>query len=106
MTPRVTAKHPAALDVLRGRIETTDNAILALLKKRMGLARMIGVTKAAAGLPVLDPAREARVVRRTAARAAELGMPAEEVRSLFWSIIALCRSEQMQARVAASRSSK
>ena len=103
MTPRATAKPLPVLDVLRGRIEKTDDAILALLKKRMTLARTIGVTKAAHGLPVLDPAREARVVRRAAARAGELGMPAEEVRSLFWSIIALCRSEQMQARLTAAR---
>ena len=106
MTPRATTKQPAALAVLRGRIEKTDDTILGLLKKRMGLARMIGVTKAAAGLPVLDPAREARVVRRAAARARALQMPAEEVRSLFWSIIALCRSEQIQARITAARSRK
>lgn len=106
MTPRATARHPAALEVLRARIEKTDDAILGLLKQRMGLARAIGVTKAASGLPVLDPAREARVVRRAAARAGELGMPAEEVRSLFWSIIALCRSEQMQARLKAASSRK
>ena len=88
----------SSLDALRGRIERIDDALLALLQKRMRLARGIGSAKLEAGLPVLDPAREARVVRRAAARARELGMPTEEVRSLFWSIIALCRSEQMQAR--------
>ncbi len=93
----------AAIDALRARIEKTDDVLLALLQRRMKLARAVGKAKLAAGLPVLDPAREARVVRRVATRARELGMPAEEVRSLFWSIIALCRSEQITSRVASAR---
>jgi chorismate mutase len=91
-------RDAAAIDALRLRIEKTDDRLLALLQRRMRLARAIGGAKLGAGLPVLDPAREARVVRRVAARARELGMPAEEVRSLFWNIIALCRSEQLFAR--------
>ena len=103
MTSRTPGKQLATLERLRARIEKMDDAMLALLKKRMRLARTIGAEKAAAGMPVLDMAREARGVRRAAARARELGMPAEEVRSLFWNIIALCRSEQIQARRAAGR---
>ena len=96
MTP-ARVRRPA-LESLRARIERTDDALLVLLQRRMRLARAIGGAKLEAGLPVLDPAREARVVRRAATRARELGMPSEEVRSLFWSIIALCRSEQLLAR--------
>ncbi len=100
------AKGAAAIESLRTRIERTDDALLALLQRRMALARGIGRAKLVAGLPVLDPAREARVVRRVAIRARELGMPAEEVRSLFWSVIALCRSEQIHARMSAARAAK
>ena len=102
MTRERDAKGMAAIDSLRVRIEKADDALLALLQRRMRLARAIGKAKQEAGLPILDPAREARVVRRVAARARELGMPAEEVRSLFWNIIALCRSEQIHARTALS----
>lgn len=102
MTPGREGKGTPAIDSLRIRIEKTDDLLLALLQRRMRLARVIGNAKHAAGLPVLDPAREARVVRRVAVRARELGMPAEEVRSLFWNIIALCRSEQINARTARS----
>ncbi len=92
-------KTPARrLEVLREEIEATDDRILALIRKRMDLARAIGTAKAAAGLPILDPVREARVVRRVATQARAREMPAEEVRSLFWGIIALCRSEQVSAR--------
>jgi hypothetical protein len=38
-----------------------------------------------------------------AAQARELGMPGEEVRSLYWSIIALCRSEQVTGIARAPR---
>lgn len=100
MTPNREGKGAAAIDSLRVRIEKTDDLLLALLQRRMRLARAIGAAKLEAGLPVLDPAREARVVRRVATRARELGMPSEEVRSLFWNIIALCRSEQINARTA------
>jgi chorismate mutase len=98
MTPAET--HPASprLAALRSKIEGTDDAILGLIVKRAELARKIGAAKKRAGLPVLDPAREAQVVRRAAARARELGMPGEGVRVLFWQIIALCRAEQLPAR--------
>jgi chorismate mutase len=95
MTPAKRKTPADALAALRRQIEGTDDAILALVAQRMRLARAIGRQKQRAGLPVLDPAREARVVRRIATQARELGMPGEEVRSLFWSIIALCRSEQI-----------
>ena len=102
MTARTTtgSARLRALRALRARIERTDDRILALLVQRTALARMVGAAKHSAGLPVLDPAREAQVVRRAAARARELGVPAEQVRSLFWQIISLCRGEQLPARPA------
>ncbi len=98
--PRITPARRLA--VLREEVEATDDRILALICKRMELARAIGAAKNAAGLPVHDPVREARVVRRVATQARALAMPGEEVRSVFWSIIALCRSEQVPARTAKS----
>ncbi len=91
------------LAALRKRVERTDDAILALLVKRTVLARQIGAAKAASRRPVLDPAREARVVRRAAARARDLGLPPEPVRALFWDIIAMCRAEQVRLPVAAGQ---
>jgi chorismate mutase len=98
MTPATAKPTPPRLAALRAKIEGTDDAILGLIVKRAELARKIGAAKKRAGLPVLDPAREAQVVRRAASRARELGMPNEEVRTLFWQIIALCRAEQLPAK--------
>jgi chorismate mutase len=100
---RAKEKPEAGLARLRRQIEVTDDAILALIAERMRLARAIGDVKRRAGMPVLDPLREARVIRRMAAQARELGMPGEEVRSLYWSIIALCRSEQVTGIARAPR---
>lgn len=94
MTPA--SRATAAVSRLRGGIERTDQALLALLVRRMKFARQVGQAKHRAGLPVLDPAREAKVVRQAAERARSLGMPPEAVRTIFWSIIVMCRGEQLQ----------
>ncbi len=46
------------------------------------------------GKPVLDPGREAAVVRRASERARELGIDPELVRDLIWRIIDAARQAQ------------
>ena len=104
---QATRRTPQSIARLRERIERTDDALLSLLLRRATLARQVGRAKERAGLPLLDPVREARVVRRAGARARELGMPPEAVRALFWGIIAMCRSEQVRdPQAVASRTSR
>jgi chorismate mutase len=45
-------------------------------------------------MPVLDPGREAQVVRGAVERARELGLDEEMTRDIFWRIIAAARSAQ------------
>ena len=54
----------------------------------------IGRTKAELGLPVMDPAREAAVVRRVAALAREKGVDEELARDVIWKIMASARETQ------------
>lgn len=54
----------------------------------------IGRAKEALGLPVLDPPQEARVVRRAAAIAREVGVDEEMTRDVVWRIIAAARDAQ------------
>jgi chorismate mutase len=82
------------LDVARGEIEATDREIVALIARRLGLARAAGATKQARGLPVWDPAREAAVLRVVATEAREQQLDPEAVRQVFWCIIGLCRGAQ------------
>jgi chorismate mutase len=84
-----------ALDDVRRRIEEIDRRIIAALAERLQLARSAAAAKRAAGAPTLDPPREAAVVRRAADLAREHDLPAEEVRTIFWHVIGLCRRAQV-----------
>jgi len=88
----------AALDSLgqcRQQIESLDRELIGLLAKRVALSKEIGAMKKVAGLPTLDPAREAEVIRRAAAMAREAGLSDEKVRDIFWHVIGLSRAVQV-----------
>jgi chorismate mutase len=82
------------LEALRARIREVDEALVRLVGERRALVLAIGRAKAALGLPVLDPPQEARVVRRAAELARELGVDEEAVRDILWRIVASARDEQ------------
>lgn len=84
----------ARLDELRRTIAELDAALIDVLARRLATAVEIGTVKANLGLPVLDPAREAEVVRRAAARARECGVDAELVRDVLWRVMAQARGVQ------------
>lgn len=84
----------AALDQLRLEIEAVDVRLVELIAQRVLLARQVGLLKRGAGLPTLDPAREANVVRHASALARDAGLAAEEMREIFWHVIGLCRRAQ------------
>lgn len=82
------------LEALRGRIAAADEALVDLLAERLELARAIGAVKRELGLPVMDPAREAQVVRRAAERARDRGVDPELVRDVVWRVMAQARGAQ------------
>ena len=87
---------PEELERLRGEIEQIDRELIRLIKERVDLARQVGKTKRGSGLPILDPSREAAVVRRAGELAREAGLADEDVRYLFWHLIGLSRRAQME----------
>ena len=89
---------PAAerLGELREQIEQIDRSIIGLIGERVRLAREVGIAKHELGLPTLDPAREAAVVRRAGELAREAGLGDEDVRYIFWHLIGLSRRAQME----------
>jgi chorismate mutase len=87
----------AELLQIRQEIERVDHALIALIAERVSLAERVGVAKRALGLPVLDPAREAAVVRRAGTVARDAGLQDEDVRYIFWHLIGLSRRAQMEA---------
>jgi chorismate mutase len=80
----------------RAEIEIIDAAVIDLLAKRMRLAREVGSVKRAEGLPLVDPAREAAVVARASALARDAGLAEEEVRALYWRVMAMARRVQAE----------
>lgn len=79
---------------LRDRISRLDDELIRLMGERRELVLAVGRLKRELGLPVLDPPREARVVRKAAARARALGVDEEMTRDVLWRIIASARAEQ------------
>ena len=84
----------ARLDHLRKRITQVDDELIRLIGERRRLVLDVGRIKDALGLPVLDPAREAAVVRKAARRAREVGVDEEMTRDVLWRIIASAREAQ------------
>lgn len=86
-----------ALAECRDEIEAVDRQLVVLLGQRVALGRRTSVLKQAAGLPLLDPQREAAVIRRAVEAARGEGLPEEPVREIFWQIVGLVRRVQEQA---------
>lgn len=96
MTSSEDDRLEAELDALRERISRVDDDLIRLIGQRKELAVAIGKVKQRLGLPVMDPAREARVVRKAAERARELGVDEELTRDVIWRIIAAARAQQAE----------
>ena len=91
-------EHPPDLSVLpdlRDQIRGIDDELLTLVRKRLEVARRVADAKRDAGLPVLDPAREAAVVRYAGEFAREHGLVEEDVRALFWALVGLTRRAEL-----------
>src|SRR5688572_1296109 len=91
ITPEVTV----ALAERRRDVDRIDRQIVELLSERVRAGKDIGALKRTAGLPTIDPAREAEVIRRAAELAREMGVPNEPLRAIFWQIIGLSRRAQV-----------
>lgn len=85
------------LAACRDEIERLDNEIIGLLARRIVLGKRTGALKQAAGLPILDPSREAAVIRRVTETARAGGLPVEPVREIFWQIVGMSRRAQETA---------
>jgi chorismate mutase len=88
------AADTVELEAIRAEIERVDEAIVFLIHQRLRLARRVGELKRTVGMGVLDPSREAAVVRRAGALARERGLDDEAVRDVFWRLIEMARAAQ------------
>ena len=89
--------HGAALTQLakcRDEIESIDKDLIALLSRRLALGAQIGDLKREEGMPILDPSREAAVIRRVTESARAASLPVEPIREIFLHIVAMSRRAQ------------
>jgi len=86
----------AELARCREEIERIDNEIVSLLSRRLTLGKRTGELKRIAGLPILDPTREAAVIRRVTGVARDADLPTEPIREIFWQIVGMSRRVQEQ----------
>jgi chorismate mutase len=82
------------LTELRERIDALDRELVLLMAARCRLASAAGQWKRSSGVALVDPPREAAVVRRAALHAREAGIDEEMIRRVFWSLIELARKSQ------------
>ena len=91
----MTDRDPLAeLAECRTEIEDLDRRLVVLLAERVALGRRTATLKKAAGLPILDPQREAEVIRRAVGTAREHDLPVEAIREVFWHVVGLSRRAQ------------
>ncbi|MGQ0538153.1 MAG: chorismate mutase [Gemmatimonadaceae bacterium] len=83
------------LGTSRSEIERLDRALVGIIAQRMQWARTAGAVKRASGRTVMDPAREAAVVRQASVLARAAGLPDDDVRAIFWHLISLSRRAQL-----------
>lgn len=86
----------AALVECREAIERIDRRIVELIAERTAIGRRTSTLKRTAGLPILDPKREAEVIRRAVATAREHSLAIEPVREIFWHVVGISRRAQLE----------
>ncbi|ABO08336.1 chorismate mutase [Pyrobaculum calidifontis] len=74
------------LSTLREALDWVDGALMHLLKRRLEICRDIGRIKKAAGLPIYDDEREAKVLKR-----------AGDFKQLFEILVQMCKAVQIVA---------
>lgn len=83
---------------LRASIDRVDEMLIALIGERQRLARAVGAAKRAAGVSVVDAAREQAVRRHIVSLAADHGVSADDASKLADQLIRSACAAQGLAR--------
>ncbi len=94
MTGEPESEGLTELRACRDELEGLDRELIDIISRRIAIARRTAGLKRAANLPILDPQREAVVIRNAVTHARSVGVPEEPVREIFWHIVGLSRRIQ------------
>ena len=89
---------PRALPVLRAMVDALDRDLLQIMARRMALVAEIAAVKRVEGRRIRDAQREREVLEDRASRAEELGLPREEMESIFRLLLRASRDHQAALR--------
>ena len=89
---------PRPLPLLRAMVDALDRDILQIMARRMALVGEIAAYKRQHGLRIRDAARERQVLDDRAQGAEELGLPRDEMESIFRLLLRASRDHQAALR--------
>ena len=92
------ADTPRPLPVVRAMIDALDRDLLQIMAKRMALVAEIAAYKRLHGLKIRDASRERELLRDRHEHATELGLPSEEIESIFRLLMRSSRDHQAALR--------
>ena len=92
------AETPRPLPVVRAMIDALDRDLLQIMAKRMALVAEVAAYKRQHGLKIRDAGRERELLRDRHERARELGLPSEEIESIFRLLMRSSRDHQAALR--------
>ena len=89
---------PRPIEVLRAMVDATDRELLGLLARRTFLVSEIALAKRERGLKIRDFARERQILDDRGQRARGLGLPRDEIESIWRLILRASREHQAALR--------
>jgi chorismate mutase/prephenate dehydrogenase len=89
---------PRALPVVRAMIDALDRDLLQIMARRMALVAEVAAYKRAHGIRIRDAERERSLLDDRRLRAQSLGLPPEEVESIFRVLMRSSRDHQATLR--------
>lgn len=92
------ADTPRPLPVVRAMIDALDRDLLQIMAKRMALVAEVAAFKRQHGLKIRDASRERELLRDRQERAKALGLPSDEIESIFRLLMRSSRDHQAALR--------
>lgn len=82
------------INELREKIDTVDEQVLSLLKKRVEICKTIGLLKKKSNLAIQDSSRENYVYETVKKKATKLGLDSKKIESIYHQIVNMCSAVQ------------
>lgn len=98
LDPAPDGAPPRSLPLLRAMIDALDRELLQLAARRMALVGEIAEYKRRHGVRIRDPRREREVLEDRIRRAESLGLPRDEIESIFRLLLRASRDHQAALR--------